>query len=56
MHGYGRVVAALAGAVVLGGTLTACGGGGGEGSAEGQTITYWATNMAPTLEGDTEIL
>lgn len=47
----------LMAALALAGTLTACGGGGASSSdAEGGTLTYWATNMAPTLEGDEKVL
>jgi multiple sugar transport system substrate-binding protein len=46
-------------------TTVACGGGGGGGSSnvsanpaslKGQTITYWASNQAPTIQDDQTIL
>jgi multiple sugar transport system substrate-binding protein len=42
-------------AIALSGALTACSGGGSS-TGEGATLTYWATNMAPTLQDDERIL
>ena len=49
-----RWVAALATGVVAVGSMTACSASGGSG--DDQTITYWASNQAPTVERDAEIL
>jgi multiple sugar transport system substrate-binding protein len=54
--------------IALAAVVAACGGGGGDsgsgaapaagnaGSLKGQTITYWASNQATTLEDDKRIL
>lgn len=49
-----RWAAALAVGAVAAGSLTACSASGGSG--DDQTITYWASNQAPTLERDAEVL
>jgi multiple sugar transport system substrate-binding protein len=60
-----HVVIGLAVAATL--TITACssskkdnssggGGSGGSGSLSGQTITYWASNQAPTVAQDAQVL
>lgn len=50
---------ALAVSVTLLGALSACGGSGEDSAssnAEGKPLTYWATNMGPTLQDDEAIL
>jgi multiple sugar transport system substrate-binding protein len=50
-----RVVAAGAAAVLVGTLLAGCGGGGSGGKSSG-TLTYWASNQAPSLEADRKVL
>ncbi|SFC55964.1 ABC transporter substrate-binding protein [Streptomyces aidingensis] len=52
MRGRGFLAGALV--LALGATLTGCGVLGSSG--EDKRITYWATNMAPTVEEDEQIL
>nr|BFF13187.1 hypothetical protein GCM10025699_44900 [Microbacterium flavescens] len=49
-----RWIAALAVGVVAAGSMTACSASGSDGDSD--TITYWASNQAPTVEKDAEIL
>ena len=53
---YRTTSAVTATALLLAGSLTACGGGGDEAEASGGTLTYWATNMAPTPADDEAVL
>ena len=50
-----RWVAALAVGVVAAGSMTACSADGGSDGGD-KTITYWASNQAPTVERDAEVL
>jgi multiple sugar transport system substrate-binding protein len=49
-----RWIAALAVGVVAAGSMTACSASGSDGDTK--TITYWASNQAPTVERDAEVL
>ena len=52
---YRTTSAVTATALLLVGSLTAC-GGSDEAEASGGTLTYWATNMAPTPADDEAVL
>lgn len=54
MNSKFRWLAALAVGALSVGSMTACSASGGSGDAD--TITYWASNQAPTVEKDQEIL
>lgn len=54
MQGRRALLAAVASTVLVAGGLTAC-SSGGSGSAD-KTITYWASNQAPTLQEDEKTL
>ena len=52
---YRTTSAVTATALLLGGSLTAC-GGSDDAEASGGALTYWATNMAPTPADDEAVL
>lgn len=51
-----RGIALIAATSLLGATLVACGGGDGGGGGGSKTLTYWASNQAPTPQLDTKAL
>jgi multiple sugar transport system substrate-binding protein len=51
-----RGIALVAATSLLGATLVACGGGDGGGGGKSTTLTYWASNQAPTPQLDQKAL
>lgn len=51
-----RGIGLIAASSLLAVALTACGGGGDDGGGSSKTITYWASNQAPTPQLDVKAL